>query len=123
MSSLVLFICNAFIRTQYGYLHHRRLEAPRSDDRFRHVLTVRPRHLQQPYHQPDRAIRIRRILHHRLRHLQGVALEPTLQLEEPLPTTIRNSTDTQHLTGDLRGLHPARLHPPSTVRRHHRLAT
>ena len=111
------------VRHQQGNLHHRRLETPRGDDRLRHVPAVRPRHFPQPYHQPDRAIRVRRVPDHRLRRLRETTLGPAIQPEEPLPTTIGNPTDPRHPAGDLHGLHPARFHPPSTVRRHHRPPT
>ena len=74
-------------------------------------------------HQPDCAIRVRRIPHHRLHRLRETTLGPTVQPEEPLPIAVGNPADTRHPTGDLRGLHPARLHPPGTVHSHHRPPT
>ena len=49
------------VRYQQGNLHHWGLETPCDDDRLWHVPAVRPRHLPQPCHQPNRAIRVWRI--------------------------------------------------------------
>ena len=81
-----------------------------------------PRHLPQPCHQPDRAIRVRRIPHHRLRRLRETALSPVVQPAEAVPAAIGDPADSGHPAGELRDLHTARLHPPSTIRRHHRQA-
>ena len=96
------------------------MEIARHHDRLRCVPAVRQRHLPQSSHQPDRAVRVRRIPHHRLRGLRETALDTTVQHARPLPAAVRDPADPRHPAGDLRGLHPARLHPPGTVRNHYR---
>ena len=45
-------------------------------------------------------------------------LGQVVQSAGPLPAAAGDSADSRHPAGDLRGLHTARLHPPSTIRRH-----
>ena len=98
------------------------MEAARHHGGLRHVPAVRPRHLPQPCHQPDSVIRVRSVPDYRLRRLRETALSPVVQPAEPVPAAIGDPADSGHPAGDLRGLHTARLHPPSTIRRHHRQA-
>lgn len=98
------------------------MEAARHHGGLRHVPTVRPRHLPQPCHQPDSVIRVRSVPDYRLRRLRETALSPVVQPAEPVPAAIGDPADSGHPAGELRDLHTARLHPPSTIRRHHRQA-
>lgn len=98
------------------------MKIARHHDRLRHAPAVRPRYLPQPRHQSNRSIRIRCISHHRLRRVRETALDPSIQPAEPLPATTRDPADPRHSAGNLRGLHPSRLHPPATVCCRHRPA-
>lgn len=93
-------------RVRHGNIHHRRLEAARHHGRLRHVPAVRPRHLPQSDHQPDRAVRVRRVPDHRLRGLQETVLGQVVQSARPLPAAIRDSADPRHTAHDLRDLYP-----------------
>ena len=93
-------------RARHGNIHHRRLEATRRHGGFRHVLAVRPRHLPQPLHQPNRAIRVRHIPHHRLHRIRETALDQVVQSAEPVPAAIGNPANPRHTAHDLRGLYP-----------------
>lgn len=70
----------------------------------------------------DSAIRVRSVPDYRLRRLRETALSPVVQPAEAVPAAIGDPADSGHPAGDLRDLHTARLHPPSTIRRHHRQA-
>lgn len=116
-------ICNVVSAwAQHGNLHHWVMEAARHHGGLRHVPAVRPRHLPQPCHQPDSVIRVRSVPDYRLRRLRETVLSPVVQPAEPVPAVIGDPADSGHPAGDLRDLHTARLHPPSTIRRHHRQA-
>lgn len=93
-------------RARHGNIHHRRLEAARHHGRLRHVPAVRPRHLPQSSHQPDNAIRVRRVPDHRLCRIRKTALDTTVQPARPLPAAIRDSADPRHTAHDLRDLYP-----------------
>ena len=115
-SATLLCLGTAWESTSLGH------GAARHHGGLRHVPTVRPRHLPQPCHQPDSVIRVRSVPDYRLRRLRETALSPVVQPAEPAPAAIGGPADSGHPADELRDPHTARLHPPSTIRRHHRQA-
>lgn len=93
-------------RARHGNIHHRRLEATRHHGGLWRVPIVRPRHLPQSNHQPNRTIRVRRVPDHRLRGLRESALGTAVQPAEPVPAAIGDPADPRHTARDLRGLYP-----------------